>query len=150
MWFKRSKWYFCEIANFAYGGINERSFSNPHPRSPSLAAATMPHVMSYYALGFYAESYALTNHCRLWMKYLTQDEHQVHIHKISTRLCCVFLCCNLINCNLWINLVCLPISFRVASLAPGQSYGQLYDCPSASKVTLKHMGKLKGTHNKTQ
>ena len=23
--------YFCEIENFAYGEINERSFSNPHP-----------------------------------------------------------------------------------------------------------------------
>ena len=25
--------YFCEIENFAYGEINERSFSNPHPRA---------------------------------------------------------------------------------------------------------------------
>ena len=24
--------YFCKIENFAYGEINERSFSNPHPR----------------------------------------------------------------------------------------------------------------------
>ena len=32
----------------------------------------------------------------------------------------------------------LPISFRVASLALGQSH----DCPSASEVTLKDMGKL--------
>ena len=23
--------YFCDIENFAYGEINERSFSNPHP-----------------------------------------------------------------------------------------------------------------------
>ena len=23
--------YFCQIENFAYGEINERSFSNPHP-----------------------------------------------------------------------------------------------------------------------
>ena len=23
--------YFCEIENFAYGEINERSFINPHP-----------------------------------------------------------------------------------------------------------------------
>ena len=23
--------YFCEIENFAYGEINEQSFSNPHP-----------------------------------------------------------------------------------------------------------------------
>ena len=32
----------------------------------------------------------------------------------------------------------LPISFRVTSLALGQSY----DCPSASEVNLKDMGKL--------
>ena len=25
--------YFCHIENFAYGEINERSFSNPHPRA---------------------------------------------------------------------------------------------------------------------
>ena len=31
MWFKESKSYFCKIENFAYGEINERSFSNPHP-----------------------------------------------------------------------------------------------------------------------
>ena len=33
MWFKESKRYFCKIENFAYGEINEQSFSNPHPRS---------------------------------------------------------------------------------------------------------------------
>ena len=32
MWFDESNMYFCEIENFAYGEINERSFSNPHPR----------------------------------------------------------------------------------------------------------------------
>ena len=31
MWFKESNSYFCKIENFAYGEINERSFSNPHP-----------------------------------------------------------------------------------------------------------------------
>ena len=31
MWFKESNRYFCKIENFAYGEINERSFSNPHP-----------------------------------------------------------------------------------------------------------------------
>ena len=34
-------------------------------------------------------------------------------------------------------LIFVPISFRVASLALGQSY----DCPSASEATLKNMGK---------
>ena len=33
MWFKDFKRYFCEIENFAYGEIDERSFSNPHPWS---------------------------------------------------------------------------------------------------------------------
>ena len=32
-WFKESNRYFCQIENFAYGEFNERSFSNPHPRS---------------------------------------------------------------------------------------------------------------------
>ena len=31
MWFDESNMYFCETENFAYGEINERSFSNPHP-----------------------------------------------------------------------------------------------------------------------
>ena len=31
MWFKECNRYFCEIKNFAYGEIDERSFSNPHP-----------------------------------------------------------------------------------------------------------------------
>ena len=30
-WFEESNMYFCHIENFAYGEINERSFSNPHP-----------------------------------------------------------------------------------------------------------------------
>ena len=33
MWFKEANIYFCKIENFAYGEINERSFSNPHPRA---------------------------------------------------------------------------------------------------------------------
>ena len=33
MWSKEFSRYFCEIENFAYGEIDERSFSNPHPRS---------------------------------------------------------------------------------------------------------------------
>ena len=32
MWFRESNKYFCKIENFAYGEINEGSFSNPHPR----------------------------------------------------------------------------------------------------------------------
>ena len=32
MWFEESNMYFSHIENFVYGEINERSFSNPHPR----------------------------------------------------------------------------------------------------------------------
>ena len=32
MWFIESNMYFCHVEKFAYGKINERSFSNPHPR----------------------------------------------------------------------------------------------------------------------
>ena len=31
MWFKGSNSYIGKVENFAYGEINERSFSNPHP-----------------------------------------------------------------------------------------------------------------------
>ena len=41
---------------------------------------------------------------------------------------------------------CLPISFKVASLALGQSY----DCPSAREVTLKDMGKIDQKQKKAQ
>ena len=33
LWFEKSNMYFCHIEYFAYGEINERSFSNPHPWS---------------------------------------------------------------------------------------------------------------------
>ena len=32
MWFEESNMCFCQVENFAYGEINEQSFSNPHPR----------------------------------------------------------------------------------------------------------------------
>ena len=44
------------------------------------------------------------------------------------------------HCNdyWWVDVICLPIFLRVASLALGQSC----DCPSASEATLKDMGKI--------
>ena len=36
MWFEESNMYFYMIENFTYGEINERSFSNPHPRASSI------------------------------------------------------------------------------------------------------------------
>ena len=45
---------------------------------------------------------------------------------------------------LWIHVTHLPISFRIASLALGQSC----DCPSACEVTLKDIGKqVSDVHN---
>ena len=38
-WFKESNRYFWKIENFANGEINERSFSNPHPRTISFRLA---------------------------------------------------------------------------------------------------------------
>ena len=42
MWFKEPNGYFCEIENFAYGEINERSFSNPHPWAVTLMTIPFP------------------------------------------------------------------------------------------------------------
>ena len=42
MWFKYSNRYFGEIDNFAYGEINERSFSNPHPCHVTLDISGSP------------------------------------------------------------------------------------------------------------
>ena len=33
MWFEESNMYFCRVDKIAYGEINERIFSNPHPWS---------------------------------------------------------------------------------------------------------------------
>ena len=59
-------------------------------------------------------------------------------HKIYTQFCCAILCCGFIISSLWCHMIYLPIFFRVTSLALGQSW----DCPSASEVTLKDMGKI--------
>ena len=53
-----------------------------------------------------------------------------NIHSFLCVIICnvVYICCRY-------NVIQSPISFRVTSLAQGQSY----DCPSASEVTLKNM-----------
>ena len=42
MWFKESNRYFRMIENLAYGEINERSFSNPHPWSTQADPNCLP------------------------------------------------------------------------------------------------------------
>ena len=61
-----------------------------------------------------------------------------------------FVCCGYIISFHWMYMIYLPISFSVTSLTLGQSY----DCPSASEVTLKDVGKINKyqttrKHNKT-
>ena len=47
MWFEESNMYFCHVEKFAYGEINQRSFSNPHPWS---GAQVMVAHCSYQSL----------------------------------------------------------------------------------------------------
>ena len=49
----------------------------------------------------------------------------------------VLICCGYLIWASWIYMLWLPIFFRVASLALGQSYY----CPSSSEVTRKYMDK---------
>ena len=59
-------------------------------------------------------------------------------HRLCTHFCCALFCCSCMI-NFWyIYMIHFTISFRVTSLALGQSY----DCPSASEVILKDMGKI--------
>ena len=50
---------------------------------------------------------------------------------------CALFCCGhiIIACWIQMNYLYLPISFKITTLALGQSY----DCPSASEVTLKDL-----------
>ena len=54
-----------------------------------------------------------------------------------TLLCCGLFRCGYVINSMWIHMAYLPIFFRVTIPALGQSY----DCPSASEVILKNMGK---------
>ena len=59
-------------------------------------------------------------------------------HEISTWFYGSLFCNGNIISSHWINMMHLPIFFRVTSLALGQSY----DCPSASEGTLRNRGKI--------
>ena len=52
MWFEESNMYICEIENFAYGEINEGSFSNPHPCTKHIK--TQQSMDSLEILGVYS------------------------------------------------------------------------------------------------
>ena len=60
---------------------------------------------------------------------------------MCTECCFALFCYGLIMRSWWIYNICLPIAFRVTSLALGQSY----DCPSASEVTLMDLEKSTNT-----
>ena len=63
------------------------------------------------------------------IQYIPQNMHMVVLCFVLLWFHCLFLV-DMYNI--------LPISFRITSLA----LGQLYDCPSASEVILKDMGKI--------
>ena len=58
----------------------------------------------------------------------------------------IVLCFGYIITIYWIFVMYLPTSFRVTSMALGQSY----DCPSACEVTLKDRGKIDLHQNRTK
>ena len=73
-------------------------------------------------------------------------------HNKAWTVCIIIGTKNLVTISeMWIHMIHLPISFRVASLPLGQSY----DCPSGSEATLKDMDKAEPItnitkHNKAQ
>ena len=69
---------------------------------------------------------------------------EMHLKMLSGKWRPFCLGLNILTAYLYGFIFCiLPISFRVAALALGQSY----DCPSASEVTLKNIDKI--NHNQT-
>ena len=84
-------------------------------------------------------------HFTLQYNSFTRKQECIHnkilktVHPIKyAQLYFALFCCGYFISNHWNHVIKLPISFRVASMALGQSY----DCPSASEVTLKDMGKI--------
>ena len=65
---------------------------------------------------------------------VTHSKHSIS-HRIYTWFCCALFCCGYISSVQRTDAICLPIFFRVTSLAQG------HICPCASEVTLKPMGK---------
>ena len=59
MWFKEYNRQFCKIRNFAYGEINERIFSNPHPR---LVWIMLPDVSRFGIIVTYYSYHDVTKH----------------------------------------------------------------------------------------
>ena len=94
--------------------------------------------------------YAVTICCAKW-KVVKGNEIRWNLeYSISLKKCtwfsCALFCCGYIIHLVWVILFIYMMAFRVTSLALGQSY----DCPSASEVTLKNMGKHNVNHATTQ
>ena len=60
MWFKEYNGYFCKIERFVYGETNERNFSNPHPRSMSVAN-NYGTLLYYFIIYIYMNTYIYIN-----------------------------------------------------------------------------------------
>ena len=76
--------------------------------------------------------------CMSW--YVPWNSMSQYIPRNMNMICCVLCSSSLSN-----HVIHVPISFRVTSLALGQ-----YNCPSASEITLKDMGRTNKYQNKTQ
>ena len=118
----RYSWIFMHLS-----GANELMLHRTR-LSPALCGFTciVQHIFSWTEQWTFVS--VRTKICRLmlhWIKILQNISW--HIHMVDAWSCCVVAD----------NWLILPISFRVTSLALGQSY----DCPSASEVILKDMGK---------
>ena len=90
MWFEESNMCFCQVKNFAYGEINERSLSNPHPRSrrnprSRCAWLTGPEPRWGYArtsFGVDAAAEVTISKCNLWKSWtleLTSEFSHAHL-----------------------------------------------------------------------
>ena len=87
MWFEESNMYFREIENFAYGEVNERSFSNPHPSTKPLLG-TNGHILLIWSLG--------TKFSEIMIEIHILSLKKIHLKMLWSPFC---LACNLLTCS---------------------------------------------------
>ena len=89
MWFKESNRYFCKIENFAYGEINEQSFSNPDPCYALLCCGCV--IASYWGMDYEVKS--------------TLNSMLVNKDFLTWLLIGWWLCSQSIRCQVWKSLL---------------------------------------------
>ena len=80
MWFKESKRYYCQIEHFASGETNERSFSNPLPRTINHQLAMVSKPSEYIN----ALCQILYSFC--CAKHIIACKHQPNVHSCNKQL----------------------------------------------------------------